>query len=133
MIGAYFGLDVFDLLILKVALVAIVAIVVTLAVILFGFVLVAVQIAVWFAVHGVVFALWSALVVVPVLFRVLRFRQLFTADRANDPALRSGLADRLTASLEPLVGFLGVLLDLRHETLALMVLAGVKDAVAAKA
>ena len=52
MIGAYFGLDVFDLLILKVALVAIVAIVVTLAVILFGFVLVPVQIAVWFAVHG---------------------------------------------------------------------------------
>lgn len=51
-IGAYFGLNVFDLLILKVALVAVIPIVIAFAVVFFRHIVVAIQIAIVFAVHG---------------------------------------------------------------------------------
>jgi hypothetical protein len=119
MIGAYFGLDVFDLLILKVALVAVVTIVIPFAVVIFPLVVVAVQIAVMFAVHGVVVAFRATLMVFKVPLLVVWVFQQGTALGAEHPASRSaGLANLLPLGFPAFLAIRRMFNELRREASA---------------
>jgi hypothetical protein len=129
MIGAYFGLDVFDFLILKVALVAVVPIVV-IAIVILWLVVVAVQIAVWFAVKGIVFALRLAAVILKVPFGFIWVCHEFVALRAVDSASAPGLPNLFPLGFPAFLGLFGVFHIVRLEAVADVVLVGVQQTTA---